>query len=1269
MNDEQKHLLHGKKTNRNRSSKIVQNSCWILNISWIFKTLLDIWKDRLNDETLSMLPRFCRTRNIDGQFSQHLPDDYLDINLKRLLWKTFKKDIIIAIIIGFLYEDVIKIVNVVFLQMFLEYLSFNGNYTYNQGVYIMVAVCLCSGFATLVNHIFFFITGLLGIRSRIAVNTLIYKKIINLSNIGLKRTSVGNIVNMMSNDTAKLELASLYFPYIIIGPIQTLIITVYMWYFLHPYAIIGMGVVLVFSFFQVFIGKIFGNLRSKTGNATDKRAKIMNEIIFGIKIIKMNAWEEAFSNVVSKFRTIECKYIKLTSILKALNEVQGQLSIKLIVFVLLIPTILSFENGNMMLKAHYIFAVINFYYLVRRSMVMLFQLAVNYGMELLASIRRIEEFLHLDENPHKPHSKSSKFPIVAFENVSAGWEKDTVPTIKDVSFKITSGDLLFVAGEVGSGKSSLLMTVLNDLVICSGQTDVQGKIAYVSQCPWINSGTLEENITFGMQYNEAKYNSIIDDCDLLPDIQKFINGSRTIVGERGVTLSGGQKARIALARSLYYDADVYLLDDPLSAVDVKVREKLFHRCIRSRLKNKIVILASHQIHYAKLATKVLFLNQGQAYMIDSAKLDHLPEQFHTVNMFDGSNSTESMKNQSEMSIEQFHAFNNKNFIKSTPRKTEDKENEMKLHIGFNVYWKFLRAGAGKMSLILILFANILFQFSSIYCDLWLSIWIDTDSSMGNHFKAKNLNETSIYSNMTNENLQNYRKYFFMVYGILVIFTGIIMLISITANFVTCTVASQNLHDIMFRRLLNAPMSFFNVNPIGCLLNLFTKDLGQVDDQLPFLLHQVIFGIFALIGVVGLVIYVNYLSAIISVIVALAFLYVGKFCIVLYRKTKTIEGQTKSKVFSDVSKTFHGRTTVRTFNAAKRFEDNYMMHQDIHSGSNFLYLSLTRISAVILDTLGFIFVTNVTVLCFWMSGNLLAGRSGVALTSAMYLYGLMQMLIRFISDMEGIMTSVTRIIQCGNLPTEAAKESNPNQKPPPSWPENGNIVLKNVKLSYNNSLEYVLNGITCEINAGEKIGVIGRTGAGKSSLIAALLRLEEPTGQIFIDGIDIKNIGLHDLRKTISVIPQDPILFNNTLRYNLDPFCQYTDAELFNVMSDVHLDYLLRKSPDGLDTMLSEGGDNLSVGERQLICLGRTSLMKAKILILDEATANVDNRTDQLIQQTIRKQFNHCTVLNIAHRLNTVQHSDKIMVLESGNLVAFQPPECIATDLNVSLLNK
>ncbi|CAM1312334.1 ABCC4 (predicted) [Pycnogonum litorale] len=1264
MNDEQEHLLHRERT-RNRNSKAFVNSYWSY-ISWIFKTLFDIWKDRLSEETLSKLPQFCRTRNIDIQVSQHLPEDHLDINLKRLLWKTFKKDIISAFIVGVVYECVIKIANLIFLQMFLEYLYFNGNYTYNQGVYIMVAVCICSGFAMLVNHIFFFITGLLGIRSRIAVNTLIYKKIINLSNIGLKRTSVGNIVNMMSNDTGKLELASLHFLYIIIGPIQALIITVYMWNFIHPYAIIGMGVVFVLSFFQVCIGNIFGNLRSKTGNATDKRTKLMNEIIFGIKIIKMNAWEEAFSIDLSKLRSIECKYIKLTSILRAVNEVQGQLSIKLMVLVSLIPAILSFENGNMMLKAHYIFTVMNFYYLVRRSMVIVFQMAVNYSMELLSSIRRIEEFLRLDENPYEPYSKSSKFPIVRFANVSASWEKDTAPTINDVSFKITSGDLLFVAGEVGSGKSSLLMTVLKELVICSGQSDVQGKIAYVSQCPWINSGTLQENITFGMQYNEAKYNSIIDDCDLLPDIKRFVNGSRTIVGERGVTLSGGQKARISLARSLYYDADVYLLDDPLSAVDVKVREKLFHRCIRSRLKDKIVILASHQIHYATFATKVLFLDQGKEYTIDSANLGHLPETFHTVNMFEGSNSTESVENQSEMSIEQFQAFNNQNFIKSSPKKTEDKENEMKSLIVCNVYWKFLRAGAGKLSLMLILFSNIIFQFSSIYCDLWLSIWIDTDSSVSN--KAKNFNQTSRYSNMTKENLQNFRKYFFMIYGILVIFTGIIMSISIIANFVTFTASSQNLHDIMFRRLLNAPMSFFNENPIGCLLNLFTKDLGQVDDQLPFLLHQVIIGTFTIIGIVGLVIYVNYLSAIISFVVAIAFISVGKFCIVLYRKTKTIEGQTKSKVFSDVSKTFHGRTTVRTFNAAERFEDNYMMHQDIHSGSNFLYLSLTRISAVILDSIGFIFLTNVTVLCFWMSGNLLAGQSGVALTSAMYLYGLMQLLLRFISDMEGIMTSVTRIIQCGNLPTEAAKESIPDKKPPPAWPKNGNIVLKNVKLSYNNSLEYVLNGITCEINAGEKIGVIGRTGAGKSSLIAALLRLEEPTGQIFIDGIDIKDIGLHDLRKTISVIPQDPILFNNTLRYNLDPFCQYTDAELFNVMSDVHLDYLLRKSPDGFDTMLSEGGDNLSVGERQLICLGRTSLMKTKILILDEATANVDHRTDQLIQQTIRKQFNHCTVLNIAHRLNTVQYSDKIMVLESGNLVAFQPPEYIATDFSFSFLN-
>uniref|UniRef100_A0A8B9U939 Cystic fibrosis transmembrane conductance regulator n=1 Tax=Anas zonorhyncha TaxID=75864 RepID=A0A8B9U939_9AVES len=854
------------------------------------------------------------------------------------------------------------------------------------------------------------------------------------------------------------------------------------------------------------------------------------------------------------------------------------------------------------------------------------------------------------------------------------------PALQQLSFTVRRGELLAVIGPVGAGKSSLLSAVLGELPKDKGLINVTGRIAYVSQQPWVFSGTVRSNILFDKEYEKEKYEKVLKVCALKKDLELLADGDLTVIGDRGATLSGGQKARVNLARAVYQDADIYLLDDPLSAVDAEVGRHLFEKCICQALHQKISVLVTHQLQYLRAATQILILKDGKmvgkgTYSeflrsgIDFASLlkkDEEAEQpsvpgtpnlkasrsrtFSESSVWSQDSSVHSMK---DGAVEPPPA---ENALAAVP---EESRSEGK--INFKVYRKYFTAGANYFVIFILILFNILAQ---------LNILMNI-CGMANH--QEKLNVTTNGNNGANETEHLDLTFYLGIYAGLTVATILFGIIRSLLVFQVLVNSGQTLHNKMFQAILKAPVLFFDRNPIGRILNRFSKDIGHLDDLLPLTFLDFVQTLLQIFGVVAVAVAVIPWILIPLIPLFILFIFLRRYFLDTSRDIKRLESTTRSPVFSHLSSSLQGLWTIRALKAEERFQKLFDAHQDLHSEAWFLFLTTSRWFAVRLDAICAIFVVVVAFGSLLLAKTLNAGQVGLALSYAITLMGTFQWGVRQSAEVENLMISVERVMEYTDLEREAPWET--NKHPPPEWPSQGMIAFENVNFTYSLDGPLVLRHLSVVIKPKEKqsllhtsesqavgnslwclyVGIVGRTGAGKSSLIAALFRLAEPEGRIWIDKYLTSELGLHDLRKKISIIPQEPVLFTGTMRKNLDPFNEYTDEDLWNALEEVQLKEVVEDLPNKMETQLAESGSNFSVGQRQLVCLARAVLKKNRILIIDEATANVDPRTDEFIQKTIREKFAQCTVLTIAHRLNTIIDSDRIMVLEAGRLKEYGEP--------------
>ncbi|XP_037050747.1 multidrug resistance-associated protein 4-like isoform X2 [Bradysia coprophila] len=1130
------------------------------------------------------------------------------------------------------------------------------SYMYATGIVLSTAVLIVS------YHPFNLYMLKTSCKVRLACSGLIYEKALRLLKSSTEEGQTGKIINLMSSDLAKFDIGFSFLHDIWKGPLQALIVSVVIYMEIGISAVVGMAFLVSFIPLQAWIGRQSANLRTKTTERTDFRVKIMNEILFGIQVIKMYAWEKSFAKMVNRIRKKEVNAIRSIAHIRATLNSLAMVS-KMSIFL----SIISYVYFGNVVTARKVFIVSSYFNILNHVMVHIWPIALINTAEAYVSVKRVQEFLmrseststlRVSEEARRIHNADSPQKCIRLANATSVWENSDssqLTGIMDMNIEIESG-LCAIVGQVGSGKSTLLNLILGELSLSSGSMTISGTISYASQDPWIFEGSVRSNIVFVEEFDRQRYNKVVELCALDRDFKLLPKGDATIVGEQGSSLSGGQKARVNLARSIYKEADIYLLDDPLSAVDTNVGKHIFEKCIEEFLANKICVLVTHQLQYLTNVQHAILLHmgkvvgQGPFQILQKSNKELLThsqvEGDHNVVDF---SQSRSRKKSSTVSICSMNL---------NDEVDERKEQHMTGNIQFSTYTKYFRAAHNHTLLISVVILFILTQFALSWSDYFLANWVDWEKRVAMPAVKISFNATELPSERTNVNesiVKVERERLLLIYTIIMVLGTICVVCRSFSSFRMCLRISINLHDMIFRGISRAKMAFFHNNPSGRILNRFARDINNIDSLLPSIMIDVLHNFLQYIAIVVINAIVDPWLLLPAAMMTILFYLMRVVYVNTGRSFKRIEAKSRSPIFSHVNATLQGLSTIRVFKAEKILQNEFHEFQDFNTSCWYLFASGSQCLALWLDLVCLLYITFVTYSFLVFSNAKESGKVGLAILSSISLIGTCQWGMRQNIEMENQMISVERVIEYAELPSEPPLESDKQNAPPKDWPNRGNIEFKSLNLKYAENGSRILRNLTFRINAKEKIGIIGRTGAGKSSIIQALFRLAQNEGQIVIDGIDISMIGLHDLRKKIAIIPQEAILFSESIRFNLDPFAERTDAEIWNSLELVECKSVISALPGGLDCKVLDGGLNFSAGQRQLLCLSRAILRNNKILILDEATANVDSETDKLIQETIRKQFTDCTVITIAHRLHTIIDSDKVIVMDAGKIREFDHP--------------
>lgn len=790
------------------------------------------------------------------------------------------------------------------------------------------------------------------------------------------------------------------------------------------------------------------------------------------------------------------------------------------------------------------------------------------------------------------------------------------------SLDIPTSSLTIVTGSIGSGKSSFLAALAGFMARTRGSLSISGSLVLCGQ-PWIQNATLRDNILFGSAFDADRYQKVLRYCSLESDLEILPAGDQTEVGERGITLSGGQKARISLARAAYADKDIVLLDDVLSAVDAKVGRNIMNNCILGLMKKKTVVLATHQLSLIGSADKVIFLNGDGS--IHEGTLDELrANNAAFANLMKYGDTKEKNDDEEEEEEEEMVKAREPT---SDGRLMEDEE-KAENQIAADVYVKYITIGAGKRGkypmVPAFILCMLLSTFCSIFSNTWLSFWGEMRFDRSNHFYIS----------------------FYVVFTVLAfVFLAIQFLILV---YVTNS-ASVRMNVRAMGRVLHAPMYFMDTTPMGRILNRFTKDTDVLDneicDQFSFLVHLFcnIMGTLILC-----IIYMPWFAIAVPFLGTL-FVAVANYYQASARELKRLEAIHRSVVYNNFNETLNGMDTIKGYGHEYRFLAKNDVLLNRMNEAYFLTLAAQRWLTVMLDLLASCFTILIALLCAGRVFNISASSTGLILAYVYEMSAALSMLLKTFTQVENEMNACERVLEYAFKVPQEEPYIITETETPKSWPQ-GQIKFSDVSMRYRDGLPLVLKGLNFDVKAGEKIGICGRTGAGKSSIMNALFRLNElDIGKILIDGVDISTLGLHNLRKHLAIIPQDPVLFRGTMRKNLDPFDDSEDSVLEDALQRTGLSFLLTQ-------LVDDDGSNFSLGERQLIAFARALVRNSQILIMDEATSSVDYETDMKIQQTIAREFSKCTILCIAHRLRTIVKYDRILVLDKGEKVEMGSPK-------------
>ncbi|CAK8565713.1 unnamed protein product [Lathyrus sativus] len=1245
----------------------------ILTFSWMTPLITLGSKKTLNHQDLPLLPANDTAYGSFSTFRKNLElacgnvRTVTTIKLAKVLFLSTWKGILISGIFAFLYICA-SYVGPYLIDNLVQYLN-DENKVKNEGYILATTFVMAKLVEFLSQRHLMFKFRQVGVRMQSMLVSMIYAKGLTLSCQSKEGHSSGEIINLMTVDAQRVGEFCWYLhdPWMDVLQISLAL------FILHR----NVGVASLAAFVATVIVMLLNlpmaslqeKFQAKLMEFKDKRMKVTSEVLMNMRILKLQAWEMKFLSKIIRLRKLEEMWLKKFLVVSAIVRFlffSAPTFVAVVTFGACVLLGIPLETGKI-LSALATFRILQMpIYNIPDTISMIAQTKV--------SLDRIVTFLRLDDlqtDVVEKLPRGSSDIAVEIVDGNFSWDISSVnTTLKNINLRVCHGMRVAVCGTVGSGKSSLLSCIIGEISKISGNLKVCGTKAYVAQSPWIQSGKIEENILFGREMDRENYEKVLEACSLKKDLEVLPFGDQTIIGEKGINLSGGQKQRVQIARALYQDADIYLLDDPFSAVDAHTGSHLFKECLLCLLKAKTVIYITHQVEFLPDADLILVMKDGR--ITQSGKYNDILTSgtdfmelvgahraaFSSVKSlergptFKSSSITgEDTSSLSDFELEQeVENIDDRNSnldetIVPKGQLVQDEERE-KGSVGFKVFWKYITIAYGGALVPFLFLSHILTVVLQIASNYWMALATPVSATA----------EPGIGS-----------------FTLMVVYVSLAIGISFStlvkaflaaiAGYKTATMLFNQMHLSFFR----APMSFFDSTPSGRILNRASADQSTVDMNISNLVWEVTYNLVQLVGNIAVMSQAAWQVFVVLIPVVAACIWYQRYYSASARELARLTGIYQAPVIQLFSETISGSTTIRCFEQESRFNEMNMQLIDkysqpkLYSSSAMEWLNFRL--GILSST---IFAFCLIFLVSFPSSIADPSIAGLAVTYGISLNAVQFRLIRFLCNLENNIISVERILQYTSIQSEAPLVIKDNQ-PDHSWPSFGEVHIQDLQVRYAPHLPLVLRGLTCTFTAGAKTGIVGRTGSGKTTLVQALFRLVEPVaGQILIDNVNISLIGVHDLRFRLSIIPQDPTMFEGTIRSNLDPLEEYTDEQIWEALDMCQLGDEVRKKEGKLDSTVTENGENWSMGQRQLVCLGRVLLKKSKILVLDEATASVDMAMDNIIQQTVKQHFSDCTVITIAHRITSILDSDMVLFLSEGLIEEYDSPKKLLKDKSSSL---
>lgn len=1110
-------------------------------------------------------------------------------------------------------------------ESWLEGIPFREESWY--GYLVVGCMALSAVITTVSAHNHHNIVVRLATRVKTGLAGCVYRKAMRMTQGAKLDSSTGEVINLMSVDATRVFDFLLFFHHVWSAPLQVSVAMSLLWQFVGVSALAGLAVLVTIIPIQSRLVVAMARVRREAITLGDVRIRDVEELLAAIRVLKAYAWERAFAQRVAKVHGEELVLYLRVGVLRALNSLLLQAAPVLVSVTTWAFYANVFENE---LTPERVFASLTIFGLIKPA-IWSIPTVVTTGIDAYVSACRINAFLERDEvsgaaggGPDDPPPQKAAAPTptgIEIRNASFGWRGAPGPAVQALSLTVQPGQLCIVTGPVGAGKSTLLQALFGETETWGdGAVAVRGTTAYVAQQAWIQNASLRNNILFGRPWDPVRYRTVVDACALRADLAQLPAGDQTEIGERGVTLSGGQRQRVSLARAVYHDADVMVLDDVLAAVDAHVGKHIFDHLLgpQGLLRSKVVVFATHQTAYVPDADLHLALSGSGAVV-------HCGPPAEGLRQADDSADGSDRDNEQDGGKAGKNDFGEEGAFSGASKLTEDEDREIG-SVDRQVYWTYIKAcGVGIASVLLSLF--VVRQTIDVLTDYWLSLWSTDSYERGAGFYL------TVYGSLS---------------GGAVALRAVALLVFVVAGIRTARV----LHNGMLDALMLAPVSLYDVTPTGRITNRFSSDIMVVDQVLPTTLQMLLTNAFVLVGVVSLnvaafPIFLAPLALLIALYRQLFAFYVSSS-----RELKRLSSISKSPMYSFFGETLEGLVTVRAYGAqaVARFITRSDKLIGAHSQVFLFEQTLNRWLGVRLESVGTGMVLAMGMIVATTKG-IDPGLAGLTLAYALSITNSLNWTVRHLADLEAQMCAVERIGYFSSVDAEIDHDD--GDRVPSDWPSAGRIEFDKIVARYRPELPDVLRGLSLTIAAGQKVGIVGRTGSGKSSMLLVVLRiLRLRAGRVLVDGVDIDTISAHTLRSRLAFIPQDPALFGGSMRFNLDPVGAHSDEAIWTALDKAHLGDHVR-ARGGLEAACQR--DSLSVGQRQLLCMARALLRQSRVLCIDEATASLDHDTDAAIQKMLRTEFRHATVLTIAHRLQTVLDSDQILVLGAGKILEVDEP--------------